>query len=446
MIALVAAAAVTYMIVWMRRHARNLRGDLQTAVSGRARAWLRPRARRDGVLRGDPRGARDGRVPHCRVPAVGPTGADRQRRDPRRRRCGRARRSGSTAAASRSTSFASSGSPASCSCSSPAASSSPRCTRATTAGWIVSLQGEAVDLTWLAPPGSIRASLLTGVLGLQPTLTTGEALAWLVYVVPMTLLRALARPPARGRHARLLSRAARREGRCTRASLTRRTSQRQAAAAHRRRRGTTPDDDKNGAKSMLVRDSPTPAATRARPRPRPGSSPSRSRTRAQPAVTELEVIKDKRILGEVENLADGLNGEFSLTLQPGDYELYCPNGTTQERGTLTVTGETVASDECGRRAKAIAAYKAYVIGQAAMLETANDGVHGRGPGRRRREGQEAVPDRARAVRADRAGRRVVRRPRPRDRRARRRRAGRDVDGLPQAREDALGRQRDRSRR
>ena len=55
------------------------------------------------------------------------------------------------------------------------------------AGWIVSLQGEAVDLTWLAPPGSIRASVLTGVLGLQPTLTAGEALAWAVYVVPMTL-------------------------------------------------------------------------------------------------------------------------------------------------------------------------------------------------------------------------------------------------------------------
>ena len=54
------------------------------------------------------------------------------------------------------------------------------------AGWIFSLQGEAVDLTWLAPPGSVRASLLTGVLGLQPTLTKGEALAWLVYVVPMT--------------------------------------------------------------------------------------------------------------------------------------------------------------------------------------------------------------------------------------------------------------------
>ena len=33
-VALVAAAAVTYMIIWMRRHARNLRGDLQEAVPG----------------------------------------------------------------------------------------------------------------------------------------------------------------------------------------------------------------------------------------------------------------------------------------------------------------------------------------------------------------------------------------------------------------------------
>ena len=41
-------------------------------------------------------------------------------------------------------------------------------------------------------------------------------------------------------------------------------------------------------------------------------------------VTELEVIKDKRILGEVENLADGLNGHFSLTLQPGDVRAVLP--------------------------------------------------------------------------------------------------------------------------
>jgi iron uptake system component EfeO len=84
-------------------------------------------------------------------------------------------------------------------------------------------------------------------------------------------------------------------------------------------------------------------------------------------VTELEVIKDKRILGEVENLAAGLNGGFSLTLQPGTYELYCPNGTTQERGTLTVKGAQVASDDNAAARKAIAAYETYVNGQAAQL-------------------------------------------------------------------------------
>ena len=44
------------------------------------------------------------------------------------------------------------------------------------AGWINPLQGQAVDLSWLVQPGTIRASLLTGVLGLQPTPTVGEAL------------------------------------------------------------------------------------------------------------------------------------------------------------------------------------------------------------------------------------------------------------------------------
>ena len=46
LIALVAAAAVTYMIVWMRRHARDLRGDLAGGGLGCARAWLGQGARR----------------------------------------------------------------------------------------------------------------------------------------------------------------------------------------------------------------------------------------------------------------------------------------------------------------------------------------------------------------------------------------------------------------
>lgn len=54
-------------------------------------------------------------------------------------------------------------------------------------GWVNVLQGQALDISWLVEPGSIRASLLTGMLGLRPTLTVGEALVWVAYVVPMTL-------------------------------------------------------------------------------------------------------------------------------------------------------------------------------------------------------------------------------------------------------------------
>jgi high-affinity iron transporter len=55
------------------------------------------------------------------------------------------------------------------------------------AGWLTSLQTKAVDLRWLIAPGSVRSSFLTGMLGLQPVPTVAEALAWIAYAVPMGL-------------------------------------------------------------------------------------------------------------------------------------------------------------------------------------------------------------------------------------------------------------------
>lgn len=55
------------------------------------------------------------------------------------------------------------------------------------AGWFNGLQGQAVDLTWLVQPGTVSGSLLTGMLGLQPTPTVGEALVYVLYAVPMAL-------------------------------------------------------------------------------------------------------------------------------------------------------------------------------------------------------------------------------------------------------------------
>jgi high-affinity iron transporter len=61
------------------------------------------------------------------------------------------------------------------------------------AGWVNIGQGQAADLTWLVQPGTPIASLLTGVLGIQPTPTVLEVLGWALYVVPMLVF--VLRPP-----------------------------------------------------------------------------------------------------------------------------------------------------------------------------------------------------------------------------------------------------------
>jgi high-affinity iron transporter len=55
------------------------------------------------------------------------------------------------------------------------------------AGWLGAGQAAAFNLAWLVAPGSIRASLITGTLGLQPVPTVAEAIAWLIYAIPMSV-------------------------------------------------------------------------------------------------------------------------------------------------------------------------------------------------------------------------------------------------------------------
>jgi high-affinity iron transporter len=68
------------------------------------------------------------------------------------------------------------------------------------AGWLNALQGQALDLRWAVAPGSIRSSLLTGLLGFQPEPVVAEVLGYLLYAVPMLLFVLWpARRPARAR-------------------------------------------------------------------------------------------------------------------------------------------------------------------------------------------------------------------------------------------------------
>ena len=54
-------------------------------------------------------------------------------------------------------------------------------------------------------------------------------------------------------------------------------------------------------------------------------------------MTEFYVKQNSKTLGEVENVVQGTPKTLTLTLKQGTYDMRCPNGTTAERGTLTVT-------------------------------------------------------------------------------------------------------------
>src|SRR5690242_17315482 len=75
-------------------------------------------------------------------------------------------------------------------------------------------------------------------------------------------------------------------------------------------------------------------------------------------VTEMEIMDGETVLGEKENLSDGLSGSFSLTLEKGEYTIYCPGGD-DERGTLTVSGELKAQNS-PQIDKAISSYREYL--------------------------------------------------------------------------------------
>ena len=52
-------------------------------------------------------------------------------------------------------------------------------------GWVTIGQAQALDLTWLVQPETVLSSLITGMLGLQPRPTVMETIGWVVYSVPV---------------------------------------------------------------------------------------------------------------------------------------------------------------------------------------------------------------------------------------------------------------------
>jgi len=86
-------------------------------------------------------------------------------------------------------------------------------------------------------------------------------------------------------------------------------------------------------------------------------------------VSEFEILSGNHIIGEVENVAPGLNGSFSLTIKPGTYTTHCTGGTKRPEGKLVVKGSAATRlSEAGQAA--VDQYRAYLQQQTAQLVTA----------------------------------------------------------------------------
>jgi FTR1 family protein len=214
------------------------------------------------------------------------------------------------------------------------------------AGWLNAGQGKALDLTWLVVPGSWTSALLTGMLGWQPEPTYVELIGYLLFLIPAAAY--VLWPP----RARLAS-----------------VAQAGTAAAmlllFLAGCGSS-SSDAGGSKSTEVKltDAGCSPATL---KLDAGRTTFKVTNAGTGRVSELEVLDGSRILGEKENLVAGLSGSFTLQLQPGQYTLSCPGGTSSATGVLTVGGKAVKASTDPRLQAAVTGYRQYVHTQAVTL-------------------------------------------------------------------------------
>jgi high-affinity iron transporter len=218
------------------------------------------------------------------------------------------------------------------------------------AGWLNSFQEQALDLSWLVQPGTVRSALLTGMLGIQPKPTVAETAGYLIYLVPLLLFvlwprqpRPLARVPA-GLAAV-----------CAVLLLL-------VVGCGSDGRGIPGDTTSSKGVAVTITDEGCPASLRL-----PAGPTTIAVTNdGGGSVSEFEILDGNRIVGEVENIAPGLSGKFSLTLHPGSYVTYCPGGSRTEHGKLAVVGgEQAQATEAEQQA--VTRYRRYVERQTDTL-------------------------------------------------------------------------------
>jgi len=242
------------------------------------------------------------------------------------------------------------------------------------AGWLNAGQHQVLNLTGFVDPGSIRSALLTGMLGVQVRPVLVEVLGWLVYALPMSLFVLW---PS-GRRSSGTARGTRAESQPAGAPrvATRTAIGASAMVAVVALAGCGSSKSGGGGKSSAVKTVDVKLV-------KTGCSPAKLTLPAGPtkfavtnddadAITEMEILDGDRIVAEVENVAAGLSGSFSVTLKPGKFTLSCPGGTENDgKGALTVTGTAtpVSGPSAAASAAAVARYRDYLEQNSTLLVT-----------------------------------------------------------------------------
>ncbi len=229
------------------------------------------------------------------------------------------------------------------------------------AGWVVGGQAQALDLSAIIQPGTIWESLITGILGIHPQPTVIEVVGWLLYAIPMlaiVLVPDAVRPRVRATVA---------GGAVVAAPIVllvgtlgggENTSSAVASSGASKTVNVAISDAGCEPAALTLASGPTTFVVTNK-----GSS----------KVTEYEVLQGNRALAEVENVASGLTGRFSLTLQPGRYALRCTGGT-QKSASLTVTGTRAETALAPALQRGVDGYRAFLERETASLVTGVEGL------------------------------------------------------------------------
>lgn len=259
------------------------------------------------------------------------------------------------------------------------------------AGWLNAGQQQMLDLSWLVRPGTVLASVLTGVIGLQPFPTTIEVFGWLLYFVPLTVYllwpvlrrsRASGQGGGRGEGRRgtavgtteahlpggVLEAAKHAVPKISAVLVLATVGGAMLSACGSGSSNPTAAPNTQTVNVTLTNDGCVPDTTALKT----GPTVFKVTNKGGSSVSEVELMQGSQILGEKENLAPGFSGSFSLDLKAGSYSLYCPGAKTNKTD-ITVSGEAPASsgsaEEQAALARAVTGYKTYVQQQAGELVT-----------------------------------------------------------------------------